>query len=290
MSLGIECLLARDLTTARAMAAQLDALNRDRKEIESGMQAQALAAIEQLELQANSLPTGLCLFDPDWHQGVIGILAARIKERVHRPVIAFARSAAGEIKGSARSIPGLHIRDALDAVAARQPQLIRKFGGHAMAAGLTLAEQDFTDFAAAFDTEVARHLAAEDLNGVLYSDGTLSGAELSLATAQALRDAGPWGQGFPEPLFDGQFAILEQRVVGARHLKLVVQPGAGESCIDAIAFNTGPVPADCRHARLAFRLDVNEFRGQISPQLRVEYLEPVCDGGRGMPSGVSSRA
>jgi single-stranded-DNA-specific exonuclease len=198
---------------------------------------------------------------------------------VHRPVIAFARSGADEIKGSARSIPGLHIRDALDAVAARHPALIRKFGGHAMAAGLTLAEADFADFAAAFDAEVARHLDADALECVLVSDGALEAADFCLDTAQALRDAGPWGQGFPEPLFDGEFAILEQRVVGERHLKLVVRPGAGDSRLDAIAFNTGPVPADCRHARLAYRLDVNEFRGQVSPQLRVEYLEPVRDAG-----------
>lgn len=275
MSLGIECLLADDRATAQAMAAQLDALNRDRREIESDMQVQALATLEHLTLRENSLPTGLCLFDPDWHQGVIGILAARIRERVHRPVIAFARSGADEIKGSARSIPGLHIRDALDAVAARHPALIRKFGGHAMAAGLTLAEADFAAFAAAFDAEVARHLGADDLECVLYSDGPLEAADFSLGTAQELRDAGPWGQGFPEPLFDGEFAILEQRVVGERHLKLVVRPGDGTGRLDAIAFNTGPVPAGCRHARLAYRLDVNEFRGQVSPQLRVEYLEPV---------------
>lgn len=290
MSLGIECLLAADMAAARAMAAQLDALNRDRREIEAGMQMQALAVIEHLELQESRLPTGLCLFDPDWHQGVIGILAGRIKERVHRPVIAFARSAGDEIKGSARSIPGLHIRDALDAVAARHPELIRRFGGHAMAAGLTLAERDFPAFAAAFDAEVGRHLGADDLDCVLYSDGTLGGDDFSLATAQALRDAGPWGQGFPEPLFDGEFAILEQRVVGERHLKLVLQAGTDAARLDAIAFNTAPVPAGCRHAHLAFRLDVNEFRGRISPQLRIEYLEPLRGGGRDAPAGVSSRA
>ncbi|MEZ5540889.1 MAG: single-stranded-DNA-specific exonuclease RecJ [Pseudomonadota bacterium] len=288
MSLGIECLLADDMPRAREMAARLDALNCDRKEIESDMQAQALAALADLELRDRQLPTGLCLFDPDWHQGVIGILAARIKERVHRPVIAFARSAAGEIKGSARSIPGLHIRDALDAVAARHPALIRRFGGHAMAAGLTLAERDFTAFAAAFDAEVSRHLGADDLDCVLYSDGTLTEEEFSLTTAQTLRDAGPWGQGFPEPLFDGEFTILEQRVVGERHLKLVLRAGAGR--LEAIAFNTDPVPASCRQARLAYRLDVNEFRGRLGPQLRVEYLEPLPGGGREVLSGVSSRA
>jgi len=290
MSLGIECLLAGDMAGARSMAAQLDGLNRDRKEIETGMQAQALTAIERLRLQEASLPTGLCLFDPDWHQGVIGILAARIKERLHRPVIAFARSTDGEIKGSARSIPGLHIRDALDAVAACHPALIRKFGGHAMAAGLVLAERDFPAFAEAFDAEVSSHLDADDLDCVLYSDGMLEGGDFSLATAQVLRDAGPWGQGFPEPLFDGEFAILEQRVVGERHLKLVLQPGNDAVRLDAIAFNTDPVPAGCRHARLAFRLDVNEFRGRVSPQLRVEYLEPLRGSGRDAPTVVLSRA
>jgi len=290
MALGIECLLSDDRGQAFRMAAQLDTLNRGRRGIESDMQAQALAAIERLELQDTRLPTGLCLFDPGWHQGVIGILAARIKERVHRPVIAFARGSGDEIKGSARSVPGLHIRDALDAVATRHPALIRRFGGHAMAAGLTLAEHDFATFAAAFDTEVARHLDADDLHGVLHSDGVLENSEFSLATAQVLRDAGPWGQGFPEPLFDGEFAILEQRVVGERHLKLVLEAGSGDRRLDAIAFDTDPVPAGCRYARLAFRLDVNEFRGRISPQLRVEYLEPLHGGGGDASTGVSSRA
>jgi single-stranded-DNA-specific exonuclease len=275
MSLGIECLLADDATAARHMAAQLDALNRERREIESDMQAQALTAIENLQLDDERLPTGLCLFDPDWHQGVIGILAARIKDRLHRPVIAFARSAEGEIKGSARSVTGLHIRDVLDAVATRHPQLVQKFGGHAMAAGLSLAESDYPAFAAAFDAEVSRHLSVDDLHTCLYSDGELSDGELSLETAQQLRDAGPWGQGFPEPLFDGCFEILGQRVVGERHLKLTVKPPRGTGRIDAIAFNTEVLPAGCRSARLAYRLDVNEYRGLVSPQLVVEHIEMV---------------
>ncbi len=275
MSLGIECLLADDATAARDMAAQLDALNRERREIESDMQAQALTAIENLKLDDERLPVGLCLFDPDWHQGVIGILAARIKDRLHRPVIAFARSVEGEIKGSARSVTGLHIRDVLDAVATRHPQLVQKFGGHAMAAGLSLAEADYPAFAAAFDTEVSRHLSADDLHTCLYSDGELSDGELSLEVAQQLRDAGPWGQGFPEPLFDGCFEILGQRVVGERHLKLTVKPPQGARRIDAIAFNTAALPAGCRSARLAYRLDVNEYRGLVSPQLVVEHIEMV---------------
>jgi single-stranded-DNA-specific exonuclease len=273
MSLGIECLLTDDETAARDMAVRLDALNRERREIETDMQAQALTAIDNLQLDDERLPIGLCLFDPDWHQGVIGILAARIRERLHRPVIAFARSAGGEIKGSARSVAGLNIRDVLDAVATRNPQLIHKFGGHAMAAGLSLAETDYPAFAAAFDVEVSRHLSAEDLHTLLCSDGELSDAELSLELAQQLRDAGPWGQAFPEPLFDGCFEILGQRVVGERHLKLTVKPSQGAGRIDAIAFNTAALPADCSIARLAYRLDVNEYRGLVSPQLVIEHIE-----------------
>jgi single-stranded-DNA-specific exonuclease len=273
MSLGIECLLANDETTARDMAAQLDAMNRDRREIESDMQAKALQIIDRLQLDEARLPVGLCLFDPDWHQGVIGILAARIKERLHRPVIAFARSSGGEIKGSARSVPGLHIRDVLDSVAARNPGLVRKFGGHAMAAGLSLAEADYAEFARAFDAVVAQLLSAADLFARIYSDGELAEEELTLDTAQSLRTGGPWGQSFPEPVFDGLFEVLAQRVVGVRHLKLTVRPQQGKHCMDAIAFNTAVLPADCSAVRMAYRLDVNEYRGVVSPQLVVDYLE-----------------
>jgi len=274
MSLGIECLLADDAPSARVMAVELDALNRDRREIESGMQAQALAVLGDLELDDASLPLGLCLFDPDWHQGVIGILAARIKERYHRPVIAFASSGAGELKGSARSVAGLHIRDVLDAVAVRHPQLITRFGGHAMAAGLTLAEENYPAFAAAFDTEVSRHLAREDLGSVIHSDGELDEQELSLEFARLLRDASPWGQGFPAPLFDGVFVVTGQRVVGERHLKLTLQAAGGGCQIDAIAFNTPALPAACGKVHLAYRLDVNAYRGIESAQLVVEHIDP----------------
>jgi single-stranded-DNA-specific exonuclease len=277
MSLGIECLLTDDEPAARDMAQQLDVLNRDRREIEADMQVQALAALRDLELTGDDLPIGLCLFNPDWHQGVIGILAARIKERFHRPVIAFARGGDGDLKGSARSVPGLHIRDALDAVATRHPALVKKFGGHAMAAGLTLAEADYAAFTTAFETEVARHLSAEDLATVIYSDGELSDAELSLDTAQLLRDAGPWGQGFPAPVFDGNFEVMAQRVVGEKHLKLTLKPVDGGSRIDGIAFNTSILPADCARVRMAYRLDVNEYRGLVSPQLVIEYIEQPID-------------
>jgi single-stranded-DNA-specific exonuclease len=273
MSLGIECLLTDDMQVARQVAARLDALNRDRKDVESDMQTQALDAIAGLDLQDEQLPVGLCLFDPEWHQGVIGILASRIKERFHRPVIAFARSSAGELKGSARSVSGLHIRDALDAVASSHPGLIDKFGGHAMAAGLSLAEKNYPAFSAALNDEVARHLSADDLTGVIYSDGELSDQELSLETAQLLRDASPWGQGFPAPLFEGDFTVLGYRVVGEKHLKMTLQPAQGSCQIDGIAFNTAELPADCQQIHMAYRLDANEFRGIVSPQLIIEYIE-----------------
>jgi single-stranded-DNA-specific exonuclease len=273
MSVGIECLLTDDAAAASQMAARLDGLNRERKEIESDMQVQALEAIAGLRLDDAQLPVGLCLFDPEWHQGVIGILAARIKERFHRPVIAFARSAPGELKGSARSVTGLHIRDALDAVAARHPDLIAKFGGHAMAAGLSLPEGHYPAFATAFDEEVSRHLSRDDLGGVIYTDGELSGQELSLETAQLLRDASPWGQGFPAPVFEGDFQVVSHRVVGQRHLKMTLTPERGSCQIDGIAFNTEALPRGRQQIHMAYRLDVNEFRGVVSPQLIVEHME-----------------
>ena len=272
MSVGIECLLADNETTARELAGRLDELNRDRREVETDMQEQALAAIKTMKLDEKNLPVGLCLFEPDWHQGVIGILAARIKERFHRPVIAFARSGEGQLKGSARSVSGFHIRDALDAVATQNPGLIPGFGGHAMAAGLSLDESNYADFAKAFDKEVSRHLSQDDLAGVVYSDGELSGAELSLDTAQQLRDASPWGQGFPEPVFEGNFDVLSHRIVGQRHMKMMLRPLGGEMEIDAIAFNTPELPEPCRQLHMAYRLDVNEYRGRVTPQLIIEYI------------------
>ena len=273
MSLGIECLLTDDAVAASEMAARLDALNRERKDIETDMQSRALEAIENLKLDDKQLPVGLCLFDPGWHQGVIGILAARIKERFHRPVIAFARSGDGEIKGSARSVSGLHIRDALDAVAARHPELIAKFGGHAMAAGLSLPEAHYPAFASAFDEVVSLQLCRDDLNGVIYSDGELTEQELSLETAQLLRDASPWGQGFPAPVFEGDFNVVSHRVVGQRHLKMTLSPERGNCQIDGIAFNTEVIPRGSQRVHMAYRLDVNEYRGIVTPQLIVEHME-----------------
>jgi single-stranded-DNA-specific exonuclease len=277
MALGIECLLADDPKAALNMARQLDELNRARREIEADMKAQALAALESLHLEEGGLPTGLCVYDPAWHQGVIGILAARLKESFHRPVIAFAAAGDGEIKGSARSVPGLHIRDCLEAVSTRHPGLIRKFGGHAMAAGLSLAERDFERFHAAFDAEVSRHLDADDLHGVIHSDGELRVDELTLELAEALRTAGPWGQHFPEPVFDGVFEVLSQRVVGDSHLKLTLRQ-AGRAGIDAIAFNQAAIgDLAGRRVNMAYRVDANEFRGTTSLQLVVEHLEAVSE-------------
>jgi single-stranded-DNA-specific exonuclease len=273
MSLGIECLLCEDQALARDMAQQLDELNKDRKSIEQGMQREALAQLKDLPLA--DMPFGLCLFDADWHQGVIGILASRLKERYHRPAIAFADAGEGLLKGSARSVPGLHIRDALDAVAAKHPGLISKFGGHAMAAGLSLPQAHYAAFAAAFDAEVRRQLSEDDLTGRLLSDGTLSVEEFHLDLAKALRHAGPWGQHFPEPLFHGVFQVVQQRLVGDKHLKLVLKTECGSVELDAIAFNIDRdvwPNASVRWVEVAYKLDVNEFRGRESVQLMIAHL------------------
>ena len=275
MALGIECLLCEDEALARDMAVQLDQLNQDRKAIEQGMQREALAQLKDLPLE--DMPFGLCLFEADWHQGVIGILASRMKERYHRPTIAFADAGDGVLKGSARSVPGFHIRDALDAVAAKHPELISKFGGHAMAAGLSLPQENFAAFAAAFDAEVRRQLCEDDLTGRLLSDGALSIEEFHLPLAKELRNAGPWGQHFPEPLFHGVFQLLQQRVVGERHLKVVLKSECGSVQLDGIAFGVDreiwPNPT-VRWVELAYKLDVNEYRGQESVQLLIAHISP----------------
>jgi single-stranded-DNA-specific exonuclease len=275
MSLGIECLLTDDAAAAHAMAEKLDALNRERRSIEATMQQQAVAEVESLRLDMTALPRGLCLFHESWHQGVIGIVASRIKERVHRPVIAFAPVSDTEMKGSARSVPGLHIRDALDAIAARHPHLLSKFGGHAMAAGLTLERQHFDAFREAFDAEVSLHLSDDDLQGKVISDGELTPEDLSLPVAELLREAGPWGQGFPEPLFDSCFEVVSQRVVGEKHLKLGLRLPGVTKTLDAIAFNSvrDGKPLAWARIRAAFKLDVNEYQGYRSLQLIVEHLE-----------------
>lgn len=280
ISLGIQCLLCDSADLAREMALELDDLNRDRKAIESGMQQEAIKSLRDLQLEESTeLPWGLCLYDPNWHQGVIGILASRIKDRLHRPVIVFANTDTGEIKGSARSIEGLHIRDALSEVAARDPALLSKFGGHAMAAGLSLARDQLERFQTVFDDVVRQKITEADLQAQLLSDGDLREDELSLTLAQALRDAGPWGQHFPEPLFDGEFYLQQQRLVGEKHLKMVVSCSERSQVLfDAIAFNVDLALWPNQHARkvrLAYRLDINEFRGRTNLQLVVDYVEAL---------------
>ncbi|MGB0466063.1 MAG: single-stranded-DNA-specific exonuclease RecJ [Pontibacterium sp.] len=278
MSIGIECLITDDVATARDLAGTLDQLNQERRGIEAEMQQQALVLLESLELEAEALPYGVCLYDEEWHQGVIGILASRIKERMHRPVIAFAPGDNGEIKGSARSIAGFHVRDGLDRIATANPGLLSKFGGHAMAAGLTLRVEDYALFVEAFDQEVRRQLSEADLQEQVYTDGSLSAAEISIEMADMLREAGPWGHQFPEPKFDGEFALLQQRLVGQKHLKMVLMDPVSGLAVDAIHFNADlkcwPRESVTR-VQVVYRLDINEFRGQRSVQLMVEQLLPV---------------
>ncbi|QIZ52441.1 single-stranded-DNA-specific exonuclease RecJ [Dickeya zeae] len=278
MSVGVELLLCHDIVQARMLASDLDALNQSRREIEAGMQVEALQLCEQLERSRDTLPLGLAMYHPDWHQGVVGILASRIKERFHRPVIAFAPAGDGILKGSGRSIAGLHLRDALERLDTCYPGLMLKFGGHAMAAGLSLVEDRFDEFRQRFADLVGEWLDASQLEGVVWSDGELAVPELSLGTAEMLREAGPWGQAFPEPLFDGRFRLLQQRLVGERHLKVMVEPLGGGPLLDGIAFNVDTVlwpDSSVREVELAYKLDVNEFRGKRSVQLLIEHLWPL---------------
>ena len=277
MSVGVALLLCDNIGEARVLANELDALNQTRKEIEQGMQAEALTLCQQLERSADTLPGGLAMYHPQWHQGVVGILASRIKERFHRPVIAFAPTGDGTLKGSGRSIQGLHMRDALERLDTLYPGLILKFGGHAMAAGLSLEEARFEEFQQRFGELVTEWLDPALLQGEVVSDGPLAAAEMSMEVAQMLRDAGPWGQMFPEPLFDGRFRLLQQRLVGERHLKVMVEPVDGGPLLDGIAFNvdTSIWPDNgVREVQLAYKLDINEFRGNRSLQLIIDHLWP----------------
>lgn len=281
MTVGIQCLLTDDPTTARMLAARLAQLNQDRRELELQMQQEAMAAIEEMRAEDPALPLGLCLYDASWHQGVVGLVASRVKDRVHRPVIALARADDRLLKGSARSVPGVHIRDVLDAIASRHPELIDKFGGHAMAAGLSLPHDRLAEFRAAFDAEVRRWISMDDTIGVVYSDGELSAQDLTLDVARLLRESGPWGQSFPEPIFDGSFQVRRVRVLNERHLKLEVCSGDGSAC-EAIAFrhfdhDDAPDVATDDRVELAYRLDVNQFNGTEKIQLVVEYLRVMSD-------------
>ena len=277
MGLGVECMLCDNEESALEIARQLDQLNQERRAIQDDMQQQASKVVSKLKVKIDPLPKALCLFDESWHQGVIGLVASRIKDQVHRPVIAFAPGGEGIVKGSARSIPGLHIRDTLDSVASSHPDILQKFGGHAMAAGLTLKAEYLEGFKKLFIEEVSQRLTNEDLEQNILSDGELEANAFDLEFAEILRNAGPWGQAFPEPLFDGKFEVISQRVVGERHLKMVLRPEKGKNPVDAIAFNLAPEgkTPDWQTVRAAYKVDVNEYRGQRNLQLVIDYLEAI---------------
>lgn len=282
MSLGVELLLAENMQTARELALDLDQLNQTRKEIEAGMKLEALEICRKLTALYNEPPMGIALYQSDWHQGVLGIVSSRLKDLYHRPVIAFAQDSEGILKGSARSIEGLHMRDLLERIHTQYPEMILKFGGHAMAAGLSIREDGFSTFQQVFNQTVADWLGEAHLQQVIWTDGELGENELTLETAELLKSAGPWGQAFPEPCFDGEFNILEQRAIGQNqnHLKMLIEPKQGGPLLDAIAFNidTRLYPdLSIKQARLAYQLDINEFRGHRSVQLRVNYIEPIDD-------------
>ena len=274
MAFGINCLLADNLMDARVMAQELDSLNKTRREIEHGMQQEAENVLKALDFNEDNLPHAIALFHQDWHQGVIGIVAGRLKEKYHRPTIVFAQSEDGlELKGSARSIPGLHIRDLLEHIDSQQPELIIKFGGHAMAAGLAIKTENFQQFQQAFVEYAQLWLKEELLQGTVVSDGELALQSMTLPFAQLIRDAGPWGQNFPEPIFDDHFTLVQQRIVGEKHLKIVVEKNG--QLFDGIAFNIDIKQwpnANIQQAHLAYRLDINEFRNKRSLQLMIEHI------------------
>ena len=267
MSLGIECLITDDENKAAQLAQQLDALNKERRELQANMQESALAGLERFDARDR---VTLCVFDPDWHQGIVGLLAGRLKDKFHRPAIAFARGNNGELKGSGRAISGLHLRDALDLISKKSPALISKFGGHAGAAGLSIREESFSEFAAQFETTVAQLLSPADLEQVIETDGELDVKEMKLALAREL--AGQvWGQGFPAPLFQGVFTVANQRVVAEKHLKLKLMQGRHE--FDAIYFShTAPVP---KSVLCIYRLALNEYLGLEDVQLTLEHCRAV---------------
>ena len=277
MSIGIRCLVTDDPSEALSLAGELDRLNRERREMESRMRDEAAIAVRNLRIAEGDLPPGLTLFDAGWHAGVVGLVASRMKDRLHRPVVAFAPASQDELRGSARSVAGLHVRDALEAIATRHPDLIDKYGGHAMAAGLTLRRSALARFADAFADEVGRHLTPAQMQNILETDGELAGKEISLETARALESGGPWGQGFPEPVFEGEFAVVETRVVGDRHLKLWLRPEPAMHPLEAISFgyfdeSDAKRPADGARVQLAYRLQSTTFGGAARAELLAEHV------------------
>jgi single-stranded-DNA-specific exonuclease len=277
MSLGIQCLLAKSTMDAMPLASELDALNQERKQIEADMSAQAFTALNALQL--DTTPVALCLMDESWHQGVIGILAGRLKDRYHRPTVVFALSHENEIKGSARSVPSINIRDVLAAIDRDHPGLITKFGGHAMAAGLSLAREGFAAFKQALIAEVGQQLDVELCRGEILSDGELTPQDLTLEFAEQLHAAGPWGQHFPEPIFDNCFTIVDQRLVGQKHIKFSLQHTLGGEIVDAIAFNIDTAEWPNHRARqlhAAYKLDINHYRGRSRLQLMLQAIQAVA--------------
>jgi single-stranded-DNA-specific exonuclease len=270
MSLGIRCLMATTDAEAMRLAGELDRLNRERRDVEASMQEEALEDLAQVEDTATSDQFTLCLYREDWHQGVVGIVASRLKDRFHRPAIVFARGSNGELKGSGRSIDGFHLRDALDLVAKRDPTLIARFGGHAFAAGLTIDESCLPAFTAAFEQVAREWLTPAHLHRTHESDGALAPGELTVELAAQLRTE-VWGQGMPAPAFDDTFDVRETRVVGGKHSRLGLARGSER--FDAILFNhTAPLPA---RIRAAFRPEVNEWQGTSSLQLTIEHWLPA---------------
>lgn len=278
MSIGIECLLSDDYQQAFNFATTLNHMNQQRREIEGEMLEQAYRLLDKqtaLLDDVMDIPDALALYDEQWHQGVVGLLASRIKEKYHRPVIAFADAGNGELKGSGRSIPGLHMRDVLDAVSKKQAGIIEKFGGHAMAAGLTIKQQNFTRFQQIFNEQVNLVLRPEDLNNLSETDGAIAEQYMTIEASEVLKYASPWGQLFPQPVFDDVFKILNWRIVGDKHLKLELVKEESGACYSAIAFNKtdDDLPAGDNVIRVVYRLDVNEFRGNRSLQLIVQHIE-----------------
>ena len=277
MSLGIECLLTDDKENATEMAKKLNQLNIERRQIQDNMEEQAFTEFEKyLQDTSKKIPHGICIYNQNWHQGVVGILAAKIKEKFNRPVIVFAQECQGILKGSARSITELHIKDVFDEIARLYPELILTFGGHAMAAGLTIEESQFDRFSDVFNKVVNQYISSDSLEDQCLTDGELSGDDFSLPLALAIQNAGPWGQSFPEPIFVGQFKILDKRVVGESHLKLKLQ-SRNNNTLDAIAFNmTGDDwPSKLEQIISTYRLGINNYRGHSQVQLFVEHIEPL---------------
>ena len=276
MSLGIECLLTDNFSVAMPLALQLNNFNRERKSVQAGMQEQAETYLNDIvDLQQGELPFGLCLYDAGWHQGIVGILAGRIKEMINRPVIIFAAAGEGLLKGSGRSIPGIHLKDVLESLAAKHPHLVERFGGHAMAAGLTIREGAYAGFREVFDEEVGRMTAGRIPGAEIVTDGELAPGDISLELAREIANAGPWGQGFPEPLFDDEFTVVDARTVGDRHLKLKLLPRGARTPVDAISFNTDPdaVGADAGVLRFVYQLAVDDYNNKPKPQLIIRHIE-----------------